>query len=149
MRRIRIFLTAAVLGITLTALSQPYEHAAGIRAGYSSGFTYKGFFLHRMSAIGLDVLYNPNGLNISAMYLVHAEPFRKGHWLFYTGGGPMGGTWDDFFSVGILAIAGVEYYLRDLPLTFGFDWKPMLGLYRFTHYDLIDLGFCIRYRFSL
>ena len=149
MKLIRCVLTMAVLGIVISASAQPYDHAAGIRAGYSSGFTYKGFLLHRMSAIGFDVLYNPNGLNISAMYLMHAEPSRKGNWLLYAGGGPMAGTWDDYFSAGIIGIVGIEYYLRDLPLTFGFEWKPMLGVYRFTHYDLLDFGFSIRYRFSL
>jgi len=149
MHRIKTLLTAIALVTTMAITAQPYDHAAGVRAGYSSGFTYKGFFLHRMSAIGLDVLYNPNGLNISGLFLIHKEPSRKVHWLLYGGGGPMGGTWDNYFSVGIIAVAGVEYYLRDLPLTFGFDWKPMLGIYRFTHYDLLDFGFSIRYRFSL
>lgn len=140
-----IFLMMAALG----AAAQPYDHAAGVRAGYSSGFTYKGFFLHRMSAVGVDVLYNPNGLVISGQFLFHAEPFRNRRWLVYAGAGPMGGRWDDNLSLGILGSAGIEYTLRDLPLNFGFDWRPMLGIYRYTEYELLDIGFTIRYRFTL
>jgi hypothetical protein len=149
MDRKKATITVFLVAVHLVCLAQPYDHAAGVRAGYSSGLTYKAFFLHRMSAVELDVFYNPNGLNISGLFLIHAEPFRDRHWLAYAGGGPMGGNWDDRFSAGVVAIGGIEYFLRDLPLNFGFDWKPMLNLFRFTHYDLLDFGFTIRYRFSL
>lgn len=131
------------------AEAHPYEHAGGIRAGYSSGITYKGFFLHRMTAVGIDALYNPHGLNISALYEFHREVDRKGRLLACAGGGVFGGTWDEELSAGLCTVFGIEYTIRKLPLNFGAEWKPMLKVTRVFAYDLIDFGITIRYRFGL
>ena len=130
-------------------MAQPYEHAGGVRAGYSSGLTYKGFFLHRKTAVEIDALYNQHGLNISALYLLHLELSRNSRWLVYFGGGVFGGGWEQELSVGLCAIGGIEYTLRDLPLNFGLDWKPLLNVYRTFAYDFLDFGVTIRYRFKL
>jgi hypothetical protein len=103
-------------------LAQPYMHSAGIRAGYSSGISYKGFRLHRMSGYEADILYNRHGFNITALYEYHLEPFKKNTRTFlYLGGGAFGGDWDEAFSMGVAAVAGIEYTLRDLPLNFSLD----------------------------
>jgi len=129
--------------------AQPYMHAAGIRAGYSSGISYKGFRLHRMSAFEADILYNRHGFNLTALYEYHLEPFKKSTRTFvYLGGGAFGGDWDEEFSIGVAAVAGIEYTLRDLPLNFSLDWKPMLNIYAVFEPDWIDFGLSIRYRFS-
>ena len=128
--------------------AQPYSHSVGIRAGFSSGITYKGFRLHRMGAYEADLLYNRHGFNISALYEHHMEPFRNERFLFYVGGGAFGGDWDEEFSLGVLAVAGMEYTIRDLPLNFGVDWRPMLNVYRTLATDFLDFGVCIRYRFG-
>jgi len=138
-----------LLALSSTDLkAQPYDHSVGIRAGYSSGITYKGFRLHRMGAYEADILYNRHGFNISALYAHHMEPFRNERFLFYAGGGAFGGEWDEEFSVGVLAVAGMEYTIRDLPLNFGLDWRPMLNIYRNSATDFLDFGICIRYRFG-
>lgn len=129
--------------------AQPYEHALGVRAGYSSGISYKGFFRYRMNAVGVDACYNRFGLNISLMYQFHLEPFRNDRWLVYAGGGAFGGDRDREFSTGVVGVAGIEYVPRDLPLTFGLDWKPLLSVYRDLEPDLADLGLSIRYRFGI
>jgi hypothetical protein len=129
--------------------AQPYMHSAGIRAGYSSGITYKGFRLHRMSAFEVDFLYNKHGLNLGALYEYHLEPFKKNTRTFiYLGGGAFGGSWDEEFSIGVAAVAGIEYTLRDLPLIFSLDWKPMLNIYAVFEPDWLDFGLSIRYRFN-
>lgn len=129
--------------------AQPYMHSAGIRAGYSSGINYKGFRLHRMSAFEVDFLYNRHGFNLGALYEYHLEPFNKSkRTLVYFGGGAFGGDWDDEFSLGVSAVAGIEYTVRDLPLNFSIDWKPMFNIYAVTEPDLLDFGLSIRYRFK-
>ncbi len=70
--------------------AQPYMHSAGIRAGYSSGISYKGFRLHRMSAFEVDFLYNKHGFNLGALYEYHLEPFKKNTRTFiYLGAGAL------------------------------------------------------------
>ena len=148
---IKRLLIILILGIILppSLTGQPYEHAAGVRAGYSSGLTYKGFLRYRMSAFQLDAYYNRHGFNLSLQYLYHMEPFRNNRWLVFAGGGPFSGQWDDAFSAGLLLTGGIEYVMRDLPLNFGFNWRPLLNIYRESAYDLLDFGLSVRYRFSL
>jgi len=128
--------------------AQPYKHAAGIRAGYSSGISYKGFRLHRMTAFEVDILYNRNGFNLGALYEYHLEPFQSKRTFIYLGGGLFGGDWKEELSLGLAAVAGIEYTLRDLPLNFSIDWKPMLNLYALFEPDLLDFGLSVRYRFG-
>lgn len=128
--------------------AQPYMHAAGIRAGYSSGLTYKGFRLHRMAAIEADMLYNRHGFSLSALYEQHLEPFKSKQLFLYAGGGPFGGNWEGEFSLGLAAVAGIEYSMRDVPMTFSLDWRPMLNIYALFEPDLLDFGLSIRFRFG-
>jgi hypothetical protein len=146
-----ILMLAVMLSMAFWQLelhAQPYNHAAGIRAGYSSGISYKGFKLHKMWAIEADFLYNRNGLNISALYEYHLEPFKSKRATIYMGGGPFGGQWKEEFSLGMSAVTGIEYTLRDQPLNFSLDWKPMLNLYALFEPDLLDFGLSVRYRFG-
>jgi opacity protein-like surface antigen len=154
MKKIHFTLRTVLILLLITAPlaavhAQPYMHAAGIRAGLSSGISYKGFRLHRMSAAELDLLYNRHGFNLNALYEYHLEPFRKSTRTFaYLGGGAFGGNWNDQFSIGVAVVAGLEYTLRDLPLNFSLDWKPMLNLYAEFEPEWLDFGLSIRYRFS-
>lgn len=137
------FLTGANLA------AQPYEHSAGVRAGYSSGITYKAFLRYQMNAIEIQALYNGHGLNLTGLYEHHMEPFRNDRWLVYFGGGVFGGNWEGEVSTGIAVIGGIEYVVRDLPLNFSLDWKPMMNIFRVYEIDLLDFGVSIRYRFKL
>ena len=129
--------------------AQPYNHSVGVRAGFSSGISYKGFRLHKMSAFELDVLYNRHGFNLGGLYEYHLEPFKKNSRTFiYLGGGAFGGNWEEDFSLGVAVVGGIEYTLRDLPLNFSFDWKPMLNVYAVFEPEWLDFGLSIRYRFN-
>lgn len=146
----RMLITGIVCIIVPVALmGQPYEHAAGVRAGYSSGISFKSFLRYSMSAFQLDAFYNLHGLNLSVQYLCHLEPFRSSRWLICAGGGPFSGQWDQEIAAGLSVTGGIEYVMRDLPLNFGVDWRPMFNIYRNTGIDLLDFGISIRYRFSL
>jgi len=92
---IHIFLFFITASLSVSLNGQPYEHSGGVRAGYSSGITYKGFLRHRMAAFELDALYNRHGLNLSVLYEHHMEFFKNKRWLVYMGGGAFGGKWED------------------------------------------------------
>jgi hypothetical protein len=153
MKSTKIYLISLAVSLVLAVCSselkaQPYDHSVGIRAGFSSGISYKGFRRHKMEAIEADILYNRHGFNLSALYEYHLEPFSNERILIYLGGGAFGGEWDEEFSMGVVAVAGIEYTLRDTPLNFGLDWRPMLNVYRIFAPDFLDFGVCIRYRFG-
>jgi hypothetical protein len=128
--------------------AQEYTHSAGVRAGFSSGIVYKGFF-ERNSAVAIEGLYNRNGLNITALYQYHIAPFKNDRALFYFGGGPFAGQWGEEFSLGVAGVAGFEYILRDIPLVFSVDWKPLFNIIMQTDYEFVDFGVSIRYHFEI
>ena len=47
----RITLFILIIALSASLAGQPYEHSLGVRAGYSSGITYKGFFRNQMADI--------------------------------------------------------------------------------------------------
>jgi hypothetical protein len=145
--RTALILCALLAGSSLKA--QPYEHSAGVRGGYSSGVTYKGFLRYQMNAIEVQALYNLHGFSVTALYEHHLEPFRNDRWLVYLGGGAFGGNWESEASAGIAAIGGLEFVIRDLPLNLSVDWKPMMNIFKVYEIDLLDFGISIRYRFKL
>jgi hypothetical protein len=148
MKLISLALTLVLTIACAEVKAQPYMHSVGIRAGFSSGISYKGFRLHRMGAIEGSILYNRHGFNLSALYEQHWEPFRDEKMRLYLGGGAFGGDWDEEFSLGVLAVAGIEYTFRDQPINISLDWRPMLNVYRVFGTDFLDFGLCIRYRFG-
>jgi len=145
----RIVLVALMANTSMLLSAQPYEHSVGIRAGYSSGIVYKAFFRHRPTAIEGGILYNRHGFNVSGLLEYHPEVFRNDRILVYVGGGAFVGEWDDEFSLGIAGVTGIEYVLRDLPLSFGAEWKPMLNLFEDFEPDWLDFGVLIRYHFKI
>jgi hypothetical protein len=142
----RITLVLSLVAFPISMSAQPYEHSAGIRAGYSSGISYKGFFRHQMAALEADFLYNNHGFNLTALFEHHIEVFRNERSMVYMGGGAFGGSWDAEFSIGVAAVGGIEYTLRDIPLNFSLDWKPMLNIFADFEFDFLDFGISIRYR---
>jgi hypothetical protein len=149
MNSTKILLSICMGMLAAGLYAQPYEHSGGVRAGYSSGITYKGFFRYQMAAIEADVLYNRHGFNLTGLYEYHLEPFRNDRWIVFVGGGAFGGEWDSEFSIGLAAAGGIEYIIRDLPINLSLDWKPMLNLYKVMEADFLDFGLSIRYRFKL
>lgn len=148
MKLISLVLTLVLTICCAELKAQPYLHSVGIRAGFSSGLSYKGFRLHRMGAIEGNILYNRHGFNLSALYEQHWEPFRNERILLFLGGGAFGGEWDEEFSLGAVAVAGIEYTFRDQPINIGLDWRPMLNVYHIFAPEFLDFGLCIRYRFG-
>ncbi len=144
-----IYCIALMASTSMLISAQPYEHSVGVRAGYSSGIVYKAFFRHRSTAIEGALLYNRHGFNLSALFEYHPEVFRNKRIQVYVGGGVFGGEWDDEFSVGIAGIVGIEYILRDYPLSFSADWKPMLNIFKDFEPDWLDFGVSIRYHFKI
>ena len=144
-----IYMIALMAATSMRLSAQPYEHSVGVRAGYSSGIVYKAFFRHRPTAIEGGLLYNRHGFNLSALVEYHPELFRNKRIQVYMGGGAFGGEWDDEFSLGIAGVAGIEYILRDLPLSISADWRPMLNLFVDFEPDWLDFGVSIRYHFKI
>jgi hypothetical protein len=123
--------------------AQPYEHAVGIKAGYSSGIVYK-LFPDKSYALEGQALYNNHGFQFTALYEYHFTPYSKKRLYYYGGAGPYAGNWNDEFALGAAICLGSEFVFRQAPLTLGLEWKPMINLYKSFDYAIPDIAVTVK-----
>lgn len=124
-------------------IAQPYEHAVGIKAGYSSGVVYK-LFLDKNGVLDGQALYNSHGFQLSALYGYQFTPYAKKRLFYFAGLGPYGGNWDEEFALGVALNLGAEFVLRKAPLVMGLEWKPMFNLYKVSDYAIPDIALSVK-----
>lgn len=140
----RLRLTILMIFVFSGHLSaQPYEHAVGIKAGYSSGIVYK-FFPDRGGAVEGQALYNKHGFQFTALYGHHFTPYAKRRLYYYAGFGPYAGDWNEAFALGAAICIGSEFVFRQAPLSLGLEWKPMINLYKSFGYAIPDIAMTVK-----
>lgn len=170
MKRIIIFLILITSAFS-TLHAQEYDRSAGLRLGGTSGITYKKFLVHEQ-AIEFLISGRNNGVQLTGLYVYHqpmAVSSNENFYFYYGVGGHVGSeefddlnkrvisqspdafTYqkDQFFTIGVDAIAGVEYRLFSVPITLSFDIKPhfnYVGL-RYLKADFWDSSITIKYIF--
>ncbi len=140
-KRILLIILAVLFSAVLNA--QAYKNAAGIRAGYSSGLNYRHLAYRGMLYEG-QALFNPTGFQFVALAGFQFTPHDKKRVYYYAGAGPYYGNWDGETAVGVALELGAEYVFRQVPLTMGVEWKPMVNLYKDFNYIIPDFGVTVR-----
>jgi hypothetical protein len=151
--------------------AQQYDRSAGLRLGGTSGITYKKFIVDEQ-AIEFLLSSRNNGIQATGIYVYHLpmQVSSDENFYFYYGfGGHVGleqhngfkkevisGNPDSFFykkenyvAMGVDVLAGVEYRLFSVPVTFSIDVKPsfnFIGL-RYTQAHFWDTSITIKYIF--
>jgi hypothetical protein len=130
--------------ISLQSIAQPppYQNAAGIRAGYSNGLSYKRF-LDTQQAIDVYALYHPDGFQLAAYYEYQVSPHFRNRLQYYAGAGAFSGNWASEYSVGPSLIAGGEFIFREIPLIIGIQWKPMVNAWKQFDVAWYDFGMTV------
>lgn len=128
---------------TLQVAAQPYDNAVGIKAGYSSGVTFKHFIKNEIT-MEAQALYNPHGFLFTAIYGYQFTPYSKKRLHYYAGAGLHTGNWDNEFALGAAILAGSEYVFREVPIVVGIEWKPMINFYKLFDYALPDVAVTFR-----
>ena len=145
--------------------AQEYDSGIGIRAGLNPGVTGKIFFARHsvfktMGALEGIAAIRFKGLAVTTLYEFHTEIFdTEGFYLFF-GGGIHVAYWNNnevFWETenqemqtyaGLDGIIGLEYVIRDIPLTIGMDWKPFITLIGDNQGLIDDIAVCLRYYFD-
>ncbi len=152
----RIFLTVLIMmAVFAVSGQQLYEKSAGLRLGNTSGLTFKKFTTES-EAIELMLSGRNEGMQFTAIYLFHQPmefSFNDKFYAHYGLGGHVGyERFDDiaktlvneagdafvfedksFFVMGIDASLGIEYRWLEVPITLGFDLKPMFNFIGMRH----------------
>ena len=142
----KIVITLFAVGITVSLYAQElYQNSAGLRAGHTSGLTYKKFFEDDEA---IEVMASGRrGMQITLTYQKYFPlefSFNEGFYAYYGWGGHVGveqyGRLDkvlvsenpptfayerkSYYTMGIDAYLGVEYRWLSVPMTISFDVKP-------------------------
>jgi len=134
----RIIVTVAILLVfSFQGFTQDYGTAIGVRGTYVSGLTIKHFFDETKAGEGI-LAFGRWGFNVTGLYEFHAPAFDAERLKWYYGGGAHLGQWnDDYpslvneganFVMGIDGILGLEYKIKEIPITLSADWKPTFNL---------------------
>ena len=168
----RYFLALTLIGFFFVSFGQQnYEKSSGIRLGTTSGLTFKKF-VTESEAIELLLSGRNEGMQITAMYLFHQPmefSFNENFYVHYGLGGHVGyerfddlskvlinSTGDEFafedksfFVMGVDASLGIEYRWLEVPITIGFDIKPIFNFIgmRYTKAQFWDSGISFKYVF--
>ena len=166
-----IGLAIILLCSVMSVQAQEYNRSAGFRLGGSSGITYKKFLVEEQ-AIEFLLSGRNNGVQLSAMYIFHepmAISFNENFYFYYGVGGHVGTEKfsdlnkqlistdpptflyqeEQFLTMGVDAIAGIEYRLFSVPITLSFDIKPYFNYVGLRHLkaDFWDSSITVKYIF--
>ncbi len=140
----RLLLIAATLFFVVTLHAQAYNNAVGIRAGYSSGLNFR-HINDDHQVWEAQTLFNSIGFQFTGIFNYQFTPHDKKRVYYYAGAGLFGGNWEDEVCAGVAISFGAEYVFREVPLTIGLEWKPMVKLYNDFDYVIPDVGLSVRF----
>jgi len=129
----KIVLTFVVLCVLALAkgYSQSYKGGIGLRLGRPSGITGKTF-LNKNAALEGIFHYWKGGFGLTGLYEIHSQLGRDKNLQFYYGAGAGFTVQDhyhnDYFSLGIDGVIGIEYKIKSAPISLGLDIKPYLNV---------------------
>lgn len=126
-----------------TLNAQPYKNAVGVRAGYSSGLTFRHSIDREFMAEGM-ALYNRDGFQFTALYGYQFSPYAKERLYYYAGAGLHAGNWQEEFALGAAIAVGSEFAFRKAPVIIGIEWKPMINFYRVLDFGIPDLALTLK-----
>lgn len=152
-------LLSSLIFLSQQLQAQAYKTSAGIRAGDPTGLSVK-HFISGADAIEGIVAWRWRGLQATALYERHATAFNVEQLNWYYGAGAHVGFFDGykdhpFFDkedynksyvvIGVDGILGLEYDIREIPLTVSLDWKPEINIIGYSGTWLGGGGLSVRY----
>ena len=136
----KVIAILAALVVSISAFSQNYQSAIGLKVGYDVAFTYKTH-MSQTNALELGAslsgLYNPERLDllVNGFYTWEYQLAGINGLSWYVGpgaylGAHLGKKIEDApaLSASINAMLGLEYKFENIPLALSIDWTPGLNL---------------------
>jgi hypothetical protein len=147
---IALFLICFVFSQQISAQSNEYKNAIGVRLGpttpsISNGLTFK-HFLKNNNAIEAIVSFG-DGLGIGGLYEIHKPIASIDHLQWYVGFGGYVGFNSSTNNVGAAGIVGLDYKFAEIPLNISLDWKPELNLISKIAFEGAGVGLSARFTF--
>jgi hypothetical protein len=149
------------------AVRNEYRNAVGIRAGRTSGITFKHFLNGDHALEGILGIW-PNALGVTGLYQKHTPTGINGLKFYYGGGGHLTFETNRYYyryynnrnehyvyrygrnglAAGIDGVAGLDYKIGVIPLALSLDIKPFLEVSNYgVVYVALDAGLGIKIAF--
>jgi hypothetical protein len=154
-----IMIILVVFCLASISYAQDYRTGIGLRGGFANGLTIKHFVSER-TAFEFLFASRWRGLEITGLYEIHNIAFHEERLHWYYGIGAHVGFWNGDYTykywgdrgttytvVGIDAILGIEYNVREAPFNIGLDWKPAFNLVGYSGFWADGGALSIRYIF--
>lgn len=156
-------MTAQTTDDPFTEASGDYRTAIGIRAGGTSGLTFK-HFVSSNRALEAIVWAGDNHFSLTGLYEAYVGAFGVEGLNWYYGGGAhlkyqsIDIDWIDFdddfydgedrFALGVDGIVGIEYKIPPIPIAISLDLKPNLEVWTTGDVDIdLDPGLGVKVAF--
>lgn len=157
MKKTIIVIAIGILGFVVNLNAQDYINSIGLRAGLSTGITFKHFLSSNDALEGI-LTTRWGGFNITGLYERHGRAFDTDNLYYYYGGGAhigvMSGRNNPWFNntntytvIGIDGIIGLEYVFEEIPFNISLDWKPGFNLIGYTGFWGDEVALSFRYIF--
>ncbi len=137
-------------------IAQDHKNAIGIRAGLPFGISYIRY-LDNHSSLEAIAGTRWKGLSTSFKYEYNMETnIYPGLYWYFGGGAALGyynnkSPWVDVpeyqLVFGLEAIAGINYWFQEAPISIGFDWTPLFNMIGYADFDFLQFGISVRYLF--
>ncbi|WP_153799511.1 hypothetical protein [Foetidibacter luteolus] len=142
----------AVKSMAQKSSGTSYTNAVGMRVEFGSEYgTFAGIsgkhFFDTHNAGELHVVFGNNTTLIGAEYQYHGDIENAAGLKWYAGFGPGVAFSDGTTDVLIRPIIGLDYKINQVPLSFGFDWRPAFVVTHGSDFNAARFGLGIRYAF--
>jgi hypothetical protein len=147
-----------LMSISFSIQAQDYLNSLGLRAGLSTGITYK-HFTSRTDALEGILTTRWGGFTITGLYERHGRAFDTDNLYYYYGGGAHLGVWsgrnnpwftesNSYTVIGVDGIIGLEYVFEEIPFNISLDWKPGFNIIGHTGFWGDEVALSFRYIFN-
>ena len=152
------FLTLIVMAFVMSfSFAQDYSTGIGVRGGLYNGLTIKHFIGANTAVEGM-VATRWEGIDLTALYEIHANAFDVSRLNWYYGIGGHVGLWNgdivpnstttgQYVAVGVDAILGLEYNFEEIPVNVSVDWKPSFNILGYSKFYGDGGAISLRYIF--
>lgn len=144
----KILVVFAALTISLSAFSQNYNNAIGLRLGYNADLSYKTF-VSNSNFLEFDLFFQPWNTSALGLTAFYAWDFNiNGGLSWYIGPGASAIFWDTHVYLGLKGLIGLEYKFANAPFAISLDYAPGIRLFNGSPAaDLYTGGLGIKYTF--
>ncbi len=107
-----------------------YDNSLGLSIDFGTGGTLAGptfkHFFDQRNAGQFEILFGDHYTIIDALYEYHGQVPNASGLKWYLGIGPGVGLFKGGSNFLIRPLAGLDYKINNVPLSFSFDWRPTL-----------------------